>query len=178
MFAALVAAPVSLRAQDAAALTDETWQGMIPVLSDYRAMLLEYNKNPGPDSPWFAKATDLDLARLPEGVSAEDNQALDSLRRIAKGMERMRGTHNNARAQSSDIFRHEQLGPLQLTMLQGIAFGLAQTYDEWTAAHDRLATILKDRKGYRLPRPAPPIFLRDLRAAAFPISPVKSPARK
>lgn len=181
-FALLALAAAPLRAQDVdEQLTPSMWEAMQPVLHDYLAVLDAYNKDPRPESEWFTSPVDLRPARLPEGTSIEDKQVVENFGLIGKAIERMRGAHNLTRQELSQMHKPDrELAPLQLTMMQAMAVSVAQAYDEWIAAHERLADIVRRRKGQRLPKPAPPLLLRDIRDAAFPRgpAPVKLPATK
>lgn len=164
---ALVAS--SAYAADQVALSERAWDSMLPLLSQYRKILLEYNKDTSADAPWFEREARLDLSNLEMTESTEDQQALAYWKGVTRGMARLRGAHQTARGQIVHMFSRERtLSPLELTMLQGMAFSIAQAYDEWVTAHEGLLEILKRRRGYRLGKPYAPLILKELQVVAFP----------
>ena len=166
-----VAAPASAQGADPVRLSPEMWDSLLPVLSEYRRIVLDYNMDVSAESPWFASPKSLDLSGLAVGPSIEDQKAHDYLKNIVSSMERMRGAHELVRRQTVQMFAHgKELGPLEITMLQTMTMGVAHAYDEWVAAHEGLMEILRNRKGYRLAKPYPPLLLRELREVAFPAS--------
>lgn len=165
----IAASPARAQTDASVRLSPEVWESMLPVLSEYRRMVLEYNENPGANSPWFAESKVLDIPSIIAGPSVEDKKVLELWKLVSKSMERMRGAHELLRVESVQMFsRGTEMGPLQITMLQTMTLGVAHAYDEWVAAHEGLIEILRARKGYRLAKPYPPLLLREMRAVAFP----------
>lgn len=172
----IAVAPVRAQGADPVRLSPEMWDSLLPVLSAYRRIVLEYNKDVSAESPWFVAPKSLDLSGLAAGTSSEDEQVHEYLKLIVSSMERMRGAHELVRRQTVQLFAHgKELGPLQITMVQTMTMGVAHAYDEWVGAHEGLMKILRERKGYRLAKPYPPLLLRELREVAFPASGIPQP---